>query len=383
MRTSVNEVTKVWLTTQFAYNGDGVRTSKSVAGDTTEYVVDLAATLPVVISDTEAVYLYGLDIIAQQQSERLYYVHDGLGSVRQLLDTAGQIETNYAYDPFGVPLVGGEVYNPYQFTGEAWDGEVELLYLRARYYQPQVGRFITKDPWTGDTWKPGTLNRYAYARNGPVNSTDPSGLQDGGYSSYESYRQSRQLVSDWYREQGHVRLEFGPEEPLTWDVRYSPGVQQFKNLWRDEAKYAVPWAWTGHSIDERTGYPTVVRVVWGAARALHAHWKLGVCSRTPLPAESQNDPVDATLGSLDEISVHAIGSHKLAFEVFNTMGWASATRVWGTDYSLRQDSHRSEPGPGGNLYMVFYWFESVDDYPALSVAPDSGLISRTWRQRWE
>ena len=60
-----------------AYNGDGVRTSKTVSGDTTQHVLDLAATPPVVISDTEAVYLYGLDIIAQQQSERLYYVHDG------------------------------------------------------------------------------------------------------------------------------------------------------------------------------------------------------------------------------------------------------------------------------------------------------------------
>ncbi|HUW96499.1 MAG TPA: hypothetical protein VMW58_11995 [Anaerolineae bacterium] len=57
-------------TTQFAYNGDGVRTSKTIAGDTTEYVLDLAAGLPVVISDTEAVYLYGLDIMAQRQSER-------------------------------------------------------------------------------------------------------------------------------------------------------------------------------------------------------------------------------------------------------------------------------------------------------------------------
>ncbi|HUW95222.1 MAG TPA: hypothetical protein VMW58_05505 [Anaerolineae bacterium] len=56
-------------TTQFAYNGDGVRTSKTVPGDTTEYVLDLAATLPVVISDTEAVYLYGLDVFAQQQWE--------------------------------------------------------------------------------------------------------------------------------------------------------------------------------------------------------------------------------------------------------------------------------------------------------------------------
>jgi hypothetical protein len=55
---------------------------KTVAGDTTRYVLDLAPTLPVVISDTEAVYLYGLDIIARQQSQTLYYVRDGLGSVR-------------------------------------------------------------------------------------------------------------------------------------------------------------------------------------------------------------------------------------------------------------------------------------------------------------
>jgi hypothetical protein len=53
-----------------------------VSGDTTQYVLDLAATLPVVVSDTEAVYLYGLDIIAQQQADRQYYFTDGLGSVR-------------------------------------------------------------------------------------------------------------------------------------------------------------------------------------------------------------------------------------------------------------------------------------------------------------
>jgi hypothetical protein len=74
----------------FAYNGDGVRTSKTVSGETTQYVLDLAATLPVVISDTEAVYLYGLDIIAQQQAERSYYFHDGLGSVRHPSTSSGQ-----------------------------------------------------------------------------------------------------------------------------------------------------------------------------------------------------------------------------------------------------------------------------------------------------
>ena len=54
------------LVTQFAYNGDGARASKTVDSTTTQYALDLAASLPVVISDTEAVYLYRLDIIAQQ-----------------------------------------------------------------------------------------------------------------------------------------------------------------------------------------------------------------------------------------------------------------------------------------------------------------------------
>jgi hypothetical protein len=78
----------------------------------------------VVISDTQAVYLYGLDIIAEQeilrqgsgQAPRLYYVHDGLGSVRDPsaalracpVDAMGNIEANYAYDPFGVPLAQPE-----------------------------------------------------------------------------------------------------------------------------------------------------------------------------------------------------------------------------------------------------------------------------------
>ncbi len=81
---------------ELAHNGDGIRTSKSVAGDTAEYVLDLAATLPVVVSDTEAVYLYGLDSIAQQEIPR-QALRAGL------VDTTGQIETSYAYDSFVLP----------------------------------------------------------------------------------------------------------------------------------------------------------------------------------------------------------------------------------------------------------------------------------------
>jgi RHS repeat-associated protein len=170
------------LSSHLAYNHGGLRVGKSAGAAASDYLVDLAATLPVAISDTNAVYLYGLDILAEQLAGagRYYYVHDGLGSVRQLVDSAGQIETRYAYDPFGVPLEGNGVPNPWQFTGEAWDAEVELLYLRARYYQPETGRFVTRDPWTPDAWRPVTLNPFAYASNNPGTYIDPTGLEGWG-----------------------------------------------------------------------------------------------------------------------------------------------------------------------------------------------------------
>jgi hypothetical protein len=62
------------------------------------------ATLPVVISDTEAFYLYGLDIIAQQQAERLYYIHDGLGSVRQ--EDENGVRAWHAGSSHGAPSKG-------------------------------------------------------------------------------------------------------------------------------------------------------------------------------------------------------------------------------------------------------------------------------------
>jgi RHS repeat-associated protein len=79
-----------------------------------------------------------------------------------------------------VPVMGGDGSTPYQFTGEAWDAEVELLYLRARYYQPEVGRFVTKDPWAGNVWQPSTLNRHVYVRKNSVNGIDPGGLAGSG-----------------------------------------------------------------------------------------------------------------------------------------------------------------------------------------------------------
>jgi RHS repeat-associated protein len=122
-------------------------------------------------------YLYGRDLLAQYDSGTwAYHVDDGLGSVRRLAEPQGQVVASYNFSPFGVPLgeSGGE---PYGFTGEQWDASAGLVFLRARYYSPQIGRFITEDQVPGYVRIPKSLHVYVYAWNKPTLLTDPSGWQ--------------------------------------------------------------------------------------------------------------------------------------------------------------------------------------------------------------
>ncbi|NIN63945.1 MAG: hypothetical protein GTO63_04355 [Anaerolineae bacterium] len=362
----LKEVTEGSLTTQFAYNGDGVRVGKTIGAATTDYLVDLAATLPVVISDTDAVYLYGLDIIAEQlaRAERYYYVHDGPGSVRQLVDTTGQIEANYGYDPFGVPLAGNVVPKPWQFTGEAWDAEVELLYLRARYYQPETGRFVTKDPWAGDVWQPATQNTYVYVTNNPVNFTDPSGLDGPGplcpecqeyfpdYSVFEAVWGAWLEVHAWFYEWPWVaeKHHLGPEHALTQAVKHSPALAQFRAKWA-ALMYPVPWTWEGHSLEERHEGPLPQRLLGGAVAYTREHLRLLLFG----------DPTGVPLASFDDITVDRSESSTamVTIEAHNVMGWASATRIPGTPIHLAENRPRRDWGPGGTIEQYFHWEEPM------------------------
>ena len=76
-------------------------------------------------------------------------------------------------------LVGTAATN-YRFSGEQLDPESSLYFLRARYYDPVLGRFISRDPISGKLDNPQTQNPYAYALDNPVNVSDPSGLWAGG-----------------------------------------------------------------------------------------------------------------------------------------------------------------------------------------------------------
>ena len=84
---------------------------------------------------------------------------------------------SYEYDAFGnLTTLTGSSSNSHLFAGEQLDPTLGLYYLRARYMDPNQGRFTARDPFEGLIFDPGSLNKYAYAHNNPVNRTDPTGL---------------------------------------------------------------------------------------------------------------------------------------------------------------------------------------------------------------
>ena len=98
------------------------------------------------------------------------------GSVRQLTDASGTLILSRNYDPFGNPWgVAGEEPTIFGYTGQQTD-PIGMVYLRARYYIPGLGRFLTKDSYQGDYKRPPSLNEWGYVEENPINNIDPFGL---------------------------------------------------------------------------------------------------------------------------------------------------------------------------------------------------------------
>lgn len=100
-------------------------------------------------------------------------ITDALGSVLALADSAGVVQSENTYEPFGrTTVTGASNTNPFQYTGRENDG-TGLYHYRARYYHPQLQRFTSEDPieFAGRD-----INLYAYVLNNPTNLSDPHGL---------------------------------------------------------------------------------------------------------------------------------------------------------------------------------------------------------------
>ena len=165
----------------FTYDAEGLRTGKTVNGEKTVYVWD-GDQVVMELSKGGAVqkrYIRGNDLVYAdkgENTEKTYYVTDMHGNVVQLLDESGNVTKTYEYDSFGNEVKPEKKdENPYRYCGEYYDKETEEVYLRARYYEPGVGRFITRDTYTGESDEPLSLHLYTYCYNNPVDYLDDSG----------------------------------------------------------------------------------------------------------------------------------------------------------------------------------------------------------------
>ena len=124
----------------------------------------------------------GGEVLAQHDGDitatRYSYLHDRLGSVRLLLDPNASVVNRYTYNPYGQRLTTETeetVSNPFQFTGQFYDSNLQQTHNRARQYATALARFTARDPFMGNLNDPVTVHAYLYCLNNPVSVTDPTG----------------------------------------------------------------------------------------------------------------------------------------------------------------------------------------------------------------
>jgi len=172
----LTSVSGAGATYTFGYDGDGLRVAVTSGGSTAYEAWDgLSFGLPALLADGTRDYVYGPmgEAVAQvdRASGTVTYLHaDRLGSVRLLTDGAGAVVGSASFSPYGSSTGSSGVASPFGFAGQYTD-PTGLVYMRARYYDPASGQFLSVDPMVDATREP-----YGYVGGDPVNATDPSGL---------------------------------------------------------------------------------------------------------------------------------------------------------------------------------------------------------------
>lgn len=177
---------------KFGYDVSGKRISKTMGSSTTRFVWDGDELLAEMDTSGNVLrsYAHGIEpdeVLYQENyaaNETLYFHQDTLMSTLALSTSTGTVKESYTYDPYGNLLTQPAVSSTrFLYAGRELDSETKLYYNRARYYDPQLGRFINADP---KGYAAG-LNLYAYTRNNPITFRDPSGLDryhGGGFLGY-------------------------------------------------------------------------------------------------------------------------------------------------------------------------------------------------------
>jgi len=177
------EVRKSGIIARYTYDALGRRIGKEVNGVTKQFRYDGEDLIMEMNSDDSITASYtfgpGIDnpLMMNRNDNNYYYLKDGLGSVTALTDSTSNIIKEYKYSVFGkiVEETGDSTLeNPFTYTAREYDKETGNYYYRARYYSPEMGRFISEDRIR---FSAGDINFYRYVFNNVSNFIDPFGLE--------------------------------------------------------------------------------------------------------------------------------------------------------------------------------------------------------------
>jgi RHS repeat-associated protein len=179
-----------------------------------------------------ALYVHGADLdspLAVEREGRWYYLHaDAIGSIAAATADDGRVVARARFSAFGeLRASTGDMPSPFGFAARERDAAASLYYFRARYYDPALGRFLSRDAAPASLTDPRTLNPYLYAKNSPLRFTDPLGLatevtnwwlRSGGFghASWDwllNFRSKDQLTAGAITDPATGRVTFGP---LSW-----------------------------------------------------------------------------------------------------------------------------------------------------------------------
>ena len=167
--------------TQFFYDGANNRLRVTRSGTTTRYIYDANHNLLAEANNSNQIqtfYIHGAGLMAMVQGNNLYtYHYDATGNTVALTNPSQNIINAYSYSSYGLIANESEtIPQPFKYVGQfgvMYEPSHNIYYMRARYYDPEIGRFISEDPIG---FGGGDVNLYAYVSGNPITGIDPSGL---------------------------------------------------------------------------------------------------------------------------------------------------------------------------------------------------------------
>ena len=226
------------------YDPLGFRYQKEVNGDTSRYIFDGWSIVAETNKEGElkSREVRGYSLVKKEKEETTYYYHQNEhGDVTHLTNVNGEVENSYSYDVFGNIREEKEVVSNYfKYSGEQYEKEIEQYYLRARFYNPVIGRFTQEDVYRGDG-----LNLYVYVVNNPLLWVDPSGYAKCSKTNISQNEATPKRIS-WTNH----RYKHFPDKNVSWKnivkstksgpAKYSPKIKDIETFERDAWETGIP-----------------------------------------------------------------------------------------------------------------------------------------------